>query len=514
MPQFTHRVRRRTLSSLLTLIVASPVIASPVLAADPAPAVTSFHATNVLGTSLDLKVVASTQAEAEAVHAAVMAEIERLRALLSTRDPQSHLGKVNGTSDPVQVSSEVLEVLGLYEQWSTRTGGAFSAGTAAMSGLWKSAEKEGVLPSAERLAAEVSEGRKPLWRIQEQNGTVRRTGARTINIDSLGKGFIVSRAAEAGKRAVPKIRGLLLNIGGDIATIGFGDARADDPWQVAITDPAQSADNAPPLTVLKLSNLTAATSGHYARGYEIGGKKYSHIIDPRTASPVNAGETGPVVASATVLAPGNAVANALATSLCVMKPEEGLALVNGTRDAEALIVLSDGRQLRSNGFHRFEVAPPKDSLAAGWEDGYQVSVELQLKPITGRRPERAYVAIWVEDSNGKHVITLAEWGNNSRWISSLTSWIRSINNDRDLQKNVTRATRPAGNYTIEWDGRDQKGNPVPRGVYKVFVETAYEHNGHSVGSATITCGTEGADARLEESQHFGGVPVVFARKKP
>src|SRR6185503_8551686 len=92
----------------------------------------TYHATDVLGTSMDLRVVAASQAEGDAVHKAVTAEIERLRKILSTYDPQTDLGKLNASRDRVQVSSEVLEVLHLYTSWNQRTKGAFSAGTAGM----------------------------------------------------------------------------------------------------------------------------------------------------------------------------------------------------------------------------------------------------------------------------------------------------------------------------------------------------------------------------------------------
>jgi thiamine biosynthesis lipoprotein len=473
----------------------------------------SYHAANILGTSLDLRIAASSRADADKAHEAVLEEIERLRSILSTYDPTAELGRINASRDAIKTAPELLEVLRLYDQWHTHSRGAFSGRVGPLVELWKEAEAAGKIPDAAKLTEAVEGARQPLWRINDRAGTVQRLSDRPINIDSLGKGFIISRAAATAREAVPAIAGLMLDVGGDITVMGSSSATSQQKWKIAVADPARPSDNAAPLTVLLLNGRSVATSGHYARGYKIAGRQYSHILDPRTGYPVDAQPGGAkiYVASATVIARNNAAANAMAASLCVLSPEEGLAIVNKTLDAEALLVLSDGTQLRSSGFARCEQGS-NSTAASAWPAGGQVSIELQLKPVTGRQ-ERAYVALWVEDENGKHVATLAEWGSNQRWLRSLSSWMRAVSEDRDLIKAVSRATRPAGKYTLTWDGRDSGGTPVAPGKYRINVETAYEHNGHSSSYAILDCGGEDATASISPSQHFDAVPLVYARGK-
>jgi hypothetical protein len=256
-----------------------------------------------------------------------------------------------------------------------------------------------------------------------------------------------------------------------------------------------------------------ATSGNYERGYEVGSGRFSHILDPRTGYPVDCadapgGKKSPLVASATVIAWDNGTANALAAGLMVLSPEEGLALVGRTRGTEALIVLADGRQLRSDGFLNYVTVSPA-IVGTAWRNGAQVSLTIQQNQDMRDRP---YMAVWVENDRGEHVATLVEWGNKEQFISSLNNWTRAIGNNMNLMRMVSRATRPTGKFTFNWDGKDQAGKLLPAGIYKINVELASEHNGHSLGWATIACGNQPAQALISRTRLFDDILVTFSPK--
>jgi thiamine biosynthesis lipoprotein ApbE len=442
-----------------------------------------------------------------------MDEIERLRKILSTYDPASELSKVNATRTPVKVSKELIDVLKLYDHWQSISGPAYSGRLGKIREMWKEAAATGKMPSKETVATAAAAIKIPLWRIDEKAGTVQRSAEDTINIDSLGKGFVISRAVEVAQAGEPAPRGLLLNIGGDITAVGSRSASKSEEWHIDIADPAKPAENAPPLTSIKLQGKSVATSGSYERGYQVGNVKLSHIIDPRNGYPVDSPDAPGIkrrvfVSSATVIAADNAAANALATTLCVLTPEAGLELIGAVPGTDALIVMSDGTRLRSPGFGRYEVL--SESVAGkGWENGTELSLSLQYATIAGERP---YIAIWVEDTKGAHVVTLAEWGSDERYITELTGWMRFVRQNNRLFKSVSRATRPAGKYTIVWDGRDQNGIPVPAGTYKITVEFSFEHYGHTISSATIECGDSPATVKLAGTRHCEAVDVVFGPK--
>ena len=177
-------------------------------------------------------------------------------------------------------------------------------------------------------------------------------------------------------------------------------------------------------------------------------------------------------------------------------------------------MLSDGSQRRSKNFKQYEVPkPPKATAFAvpAGRTGARVSIGLQLKAIP-RSCASPYVAAWVENTKGQHVVTIAQWGNNSRFTSNLSTWWGVTADIPNILQAVSRATRPFGKYTLEWNGRDQAGVVVPPGKYKIVVEVTIEHGGHSISSTVIDCTGDKTDASMPPTQHFDPVAVTFLPK--
>ncbi|RYG85391.1 DUF2271 domain-containing protein, partial [bacterium] len=427
-------------------------------------------------------------------------------------DADAELAKLNATLEPVNTSPELLDVLAAYETWSTRTDGAFSGQVAELKQLWAN----GQTPDEAAIARATSAIREPLWKLDRAAGTVRRLADRPINVDSLGKGFVVDRALAAAKKDGPQVEGILLNIGGDLAATGFAVPGRKIKWTLNVADPNASADNARPVVELRLTDLAVATSGGYARG--------NHLIDPRTGRPVGLTASGKPdrngIASVTVIAPDNATANALATSICVLGVEAGLKLVKETPGAECLFVLNGGGRVRSDNFRRFEIPSPAGIAASEiaategerFPAAYVVEVALPVKPNTTREGERPYVAVWVEDDQGLHVKTLAVWGNDEKWIRQMDYWSKVAKGDPTLIAKVTRATRDAGKYELEWDGTDVKGRKVPQGQYDVWVEVSYEHGARIGKKARIACGAGVQRVALDATDAFAAASIEFKTK--
>jgi FAD:protein FMN transferase len=305
-------------------------------------------------------------------------------------------------------------------------------------------------PTSEISLLESNRGRSPSHELSEvldaydywerrTNGvfSIRPAGADTPrNVDALGKAYILDRAANAAKKTWPSIQGLMLNIGGDIVTSGKS-------CEIAIADPAAWYDNARPVATILLQNAAVATSGTYARGG-------ADLINARSR------QSAGTATAATVVASDAVTANALATTLCLTDTDDGLRLVESTPSAEAIRIVS-GVLHRTSGFSFLE----RPSLAVGpamtnWPPGYHLTLTLPLK--TGRSTKRPYVVVWVEDSSGRPVRTLALWGNKSKYYPDLsTAWSFLWRNQNQL-RSVTRATRPAGKYELEWDGLDNEHN--------------------------------------------------------
>ena len=274
----------------------------------------------------------------------------------------------------------------------------------------------------------------------------------------------------AAVSAAGSLQSVLLNIGGDMLHWDKEPSSSSGNL-IGVQNPACPEENAPLLTALRLNNAAVATSGGYQRHYTIGGQRHSHLFDPRTGRPAEG------IASATVVAPTCVIANALATSLCVLTIQEGLQLVSQTPGTECLLAAADGQLWRSAGFRNLERAPaiePTVPIAAdavdAWPSGYQVSISVELPVVNVTRYRRPYVAVWIENSSGKSIRSITVWGAKPKYWPSLPGWWKFAKDDMNLVKSVTRATRSPGKYDVVWDGKDDQGTNVPKGTYTVRVE--------------------------------------------
>jgi thiamine biosynthesis lipoprotein ApbE len=478
-----------------------------------------FHHDEVLGTSLDLQVNTADQAQAALVESTILAEIERLRKILSTYDPASEISKLNTSTGPVACSPELLEVLGFYDFWTTRSRGAYNGHLGDLIATWKSAEKLGTPPTPAVLGPIVRALAQPGWALNTTGHTVTRLSNGTLDVNSLGKGYIISKAIVAARAKAPATPGILLNIGGDIFASGV--AGPNTPWTIGVANPMHSEDNAPPLTQVRLSDRAISTSAAYERGYTFAGKHYSHILDPRTGYPA-AG-----AASATVITTNSANSNALATTLCVLKPEEGLELARQIPGTECLIVGLDGKLFRSAHFAKYEIpqtpvasTPPGTPPAAtpapaatggAWPAKYQVTISINLKVPSGnvKQIRRPYVAVWVEDAEGKRVRTVAVWGNQPKYMPDLSEWWKQASQDQQWAMSITRATRPAGQYKLAWDGMDDQGKPLPAGTYTIFLEVNRQHGTHATQSGQIACNKLPAQGTIPAGSEYGQATLAF-----
>lgn len=467
----------------------------------------SFHYDHVIGTSLDVSLESDDPHDSHVVERVVLEEIERLRRVFSTFDLSSELSWLNRARGAVTVSTEMLEVLRAYDLWQSRSHGALNGRLEELIQLWRHAEESGVEPNPSDLIRVVERIAEPAWSIDEA-GSVTRTGDQQLNLNSIAKGFIIDRAFGLALAKAPSLTRLLINLGGDLRVYN------GSCWRIGVQNPSEPEDNAPPLITLRADNAAIATSGGYLRTCMVNGRRGSHLLDPRT------GRSADGVASATVIARDNITANALATALCVLAPAEGLRLVAETPQAECLIVSALGVQFRSACVAEFEAPIRKvESVClaaannvAAWPDGFQMSISIELPKIASPKYRKPYVAVWIEDSTGKAIRTIAVWGNSPKYLRDLSGWWKFAQGNNALIA-VTRATRLPGKYTLTWDGKDDSGALVEQGVYVVKVEVHREHGKHLVQSGKIRCESAAAKVTLEKNAETEATVVEFGKKK-
>ncbi len=450
----------------------------------------AFRHENVLGTSLDLKVAAPSRAQAERAEAAVLNEMDRQSRILSSWSPDSEFSRWSRThNQPVAVSPELFEVLGMYDQWRVRTHGALNASAGAIIGVWKDAERARRLPSKDALSAAVAVAGAQQWTLDPARHTATHTGNATLVLASFTKSYIMDHAADAALRE--GVRSVVVNVGGDIVVRGA----LTEPVDVA--DPRGDAENAEPLAQILLRDRAIATSGDYRRGFDIEGRHYSHIVDPRTGMPAEN------IISSTVIAPRPSDAGALATAFSVLTPEEGANVAASMPGVAYLLVRADGQRIVSSGWAALEshkvpvqiaAAPPVASrrplaaqlglapaVAAGtpWDLNMELTINFELAPIGGTT-KRPFVGAWIEDADHFQVRTLAVWYHEDRWVTEMKAWFRSdrmraMADGKEIFRSVSSATRPPGKYSLKWDGKDNDGKLVKNGKYTVFLEVVREH---------------------------------------
>jgi thiamine biosynthesis lipoprotein ApbE len=510
----------RAIAVLLFCIVATGAV--------PAARDFEFRHENVLGTSLELRILADTEAAARLAEDRSLAEIDRLAAVFSGYDPSSEFRRWQQTvGAPAKVSPELFELLRASEQWTERSHGAFDPRVQALTELWSRCARLDRLPTTDELALTKSIMARPAWQLSEATGTAVHLTPCPLSLNSIGKGYIIGRAATAALDRAHGIRGVMLNIGGDVRVIG------DVARTVGIAPPIGDSEGARPIACVQVSDRSVATSGSSQRGFRIRGQWYSHIFDPRAGQPADR------VVGATVIAQQAADANALATTLNVLPVEEGLRLTASVPGVACLLVTADGQVKKSAQWSNFErpllalnntpVAAdplPRDSKPAAesaWGDKFEMRVNFETSSPDGdaRRYRRPYVAVWVEDKDGLTVRTLALWlmtrQPGPRWHPDLKRWykddqVRRLADDTDLVDTVSRATRPPGKYTVSWDGKDDHGKPASPGTYTVFIEAAREHGTYQIIRKEVVIAEKPFSHELKGNVEIKSASIEYRQK--
>jgi thiamine biosynthesis lipoprotein ApbE len=473
------------------------------------------HYENVLGTSMEIKLIADSDAAEDRAEATALAEIKRSNSVLSGYDPASEFSRWARTrNQATRVSPELMEVLKLWDSWRTRTGGALSPAAEAVSRVWKNAERSGKLPAQTDMAAATEAVGAAQWRLDEKSGTATRLSDTPLMLNSFTKSYIIERAAEAAL-GTPGVTGVVVNIGGDLVVRGIaGD-------NVSVVDPRSNAENSDPVAVLNVSDRAVATSGNYRRGFQIGGEHYSHIVDPRT------GRTAEATIGATVVAPEAVDAGALATAFCVLSPEESRKLAASVPGAEYMLVGKSGASYFSAGWDALQTprvqmvaaAVPQSKPAAAkdsglWNSAYELTVSVEIPQTQGFGARRPYAAVWIDDKDRFPVRTLAVLFEKARWLNELHAWyredrLRAMSEGGEILNSVTSATRSPGKYTFQWDGKDNAGKLVKVGTYAVLVEAAREHGGYNLVRREINFNGQPAQVQLPPGGELGSVSLDY-----
>jgi len=296
-----------------------------------------------MGTSVRIVLYAPDEVQARQAADSAYSRIDDLEAALSHYRPDSEVSRLSAASGQGErrVNADLLRVLQTADKFSRLTEGAFDVTVGPLVLLWREARRTHRMPAPDDLeqARELVDYKKLEIRPERQAALLKKAGMK-LDLSAIAKGYAAEQAL-----LVLKSKGIssaLVDAGGDIVVSGAPPGRPG--WRVALQKP--KADTGAERAVT-LKNVAIATSGDAYQYVEIAGKRYSHILDPRTGL----GTTD--AASATVIAPDGMTADALATALCVMPPARGLRLVNSLRGVSAIVTVRTAgavKRYQSSGF--------------------------------------------------------------------------------------------------------------------------------------------------------------------
>lgn len=324
---YTRRVRTAALSFLLLLAL-------------PAHAARVAEERPLMGT---LVAVTAEGADEAGLHRAVEGayiEMGRLVDMMSHYDPRSVVSAINAAAGehPVAVPPELMRVLVLAQRMSERTRGAFDVTVGALRG-WRFGTDGPREASQAELAAErpLVDWRKLVLDPRAQTAYLERRGMR-IDLGGIAKLYIIDAGAKRLERG--GVTRAMVNGGGDVVAVGRAGAK---PWRVGVRDP-----RAPERLIgtLELARGIVASSGDYERSFVRGGRRYHHVLDPRTGMPA-AGPHGVTLVSKRLEA-----LDGLGVAIMVLGKDEGERLVEATPGLDALIAGRDGELWMTPGMRK------------------------------------------------------------------------------------------------------------------------------------------------------------------
>ncbi len=282
-----------------------------------------YDARVMLGTVIEIKIVDADTQKANQALTAAFAEISRIEKLMSHFDPDSILSRLNrqGFSEDRELNDLILQALEL----SRITAGGFDITVGPLMNLWDFKATIPRVPATRQISqALINISYKKINFDSNKNRIMIKKGI-DIDLGGIAKGYATDQAIAVLQKE--GIHTALVNSGGDIRAIG------NKEWNIGLKDPRSNNI----LAAIRVKDKAVVTSGDYERYFIKDGKRYHHILDPRTGYPAG------LCQSVTVIAPTATAAVALAKGIFVAGPVIGLEIAASQPETETIIIDNQGR---------------------------------------------------------------------------------------------------------------------------------------------------------------------------
>lgn len=281
-------------------------------------------------------------------------ELNRLYDMYNVYPGVSNIKTINDNAGkrPVQVSSEIIDLIRFSKDWNEKCPGVINIALGSVLSIWHDYREKGLadpanaaLPPMNSLQAASAHTDIDKVLIDAGKGTVYlEDGAMSLDVGSVAKGYATEIVAqELNKQG---FNSFIINSGGNVRAVGAPLDGVRKKWGVGITDPDNPGDEMKAGALMDtafVADMAVTTAGDYQRYYTVGGKRYSHIIDPNTLMPAT------TFRAVTVAAKDSGVSDFLDTLLFILPYDKGLALVKSLGNVEALWVFPDGTLKATDG---------------------------------------------------------------------------------------------------------------------------------------------------------------------
>ncbi len=285
-----------------------------------------------MGCGFEIAAYAETDTIAWNAVEAGIKEIVRIEKLISEWDSFSQTSEIIRMAGirPVKVDKELYDLIYRSGKISQLTDGAFDISFASMNKIYQFDKTERQMPDDVVIAAARMKIDYRKIILNPLDTSIYLEKGMRIGFGAIGKGYAANKAKEIMSK-MDGVKGGVVNASGDL--VAWGESESPEGWRVNIANPKNKNQA---IAWFRIHDLAVVTSGDYEKYFISEGKRYSHIIDPKTGYPTSG------VSSVTIFCPDAELADALATSVFVLGTTKGLDLINKLNNIECIIINDDG----------------------------------------------------------------------------------------------------------------------------------------------------------------------------
>jgi thiamine biosynthesis lipoprotein len=287
----------------------------------------------LMDTFVTITVVSNSKNSADKAIDTAFSEIERLEKLSNFFSSESEVSRINknpGISG-VRVSPDILDMLNKAIMVSEKTEGAFDVTIGPVISLYDFHKKIKPEESAVKKNLSLVNYRELIIDRNKSAAFLKKRGM-LIDLGGIAKGYAADKAVEALKRN--RINSGLVSVAGDIKA--FGLKPDGKPWKIGIRNPRSKSKEDDVMATIELSDMAISTSGDYERCFILDGKRYHHLLSPKTGYPAEGCQ------SVSVITKECAFTDAFATGVFILGPEKGLKVFE-KMGFDGIIVDSQGK---------------------------------------------------------------------------------------------------------------------------------------------------------------------------